>query len=647
MKRELLAVLLILYSIGSFSQEMDTTIFTTGFEKRVFMDFLASGSADPVLLFSCVDYRDGIEVTNSTRIKNIIAEFDTEKFRNKNQKKQIKDIYTGIQDSYLKKYDEQAYFNDIFTTGKYNCVTASALIAMVFEHLNIPYEIKETEIHVYLVAGKGNDLTYIETTMPEFGVFHFDDRFKKNYVNYLLESETISLDEYTESSMDELFREYYDVDSSINLTQLAAVQYNNKGYYCYEEERYPEGTNYYEKALMLYPSPIYEDMFNLCLAYWIDEQNLRKEYSGKNLAKLLNINTDNFEGLTLILEIFEDISEEMVISDPDRDAYVAYYDEFTQYVNDSVELGKFEMTYRYYLAYFDYSFGDYGSVLRKLEMVYAANPMNLAIKQLVQSAAAAYLMTDISHESNIDSLEYYFEKFPFLYDNVLFQRYYTYCFIRASHTRFLLEDFEQGDEYLARLEQLKDDDPSLAIDLSLVEEIYNGMATHYVAHGDYSGAVHSLERGLALAPQSYYLRERKKILEEYGRTPVFDLTPDIIPIKPVTASFEEQFNSGFPGCWQVKEVRGDAAGVATTSYLQFKITAKENNEAEYYYMNVHRKGRWAIREKSRLMYLVPDKDKDDYLVFKVITIDQDNLVLKPYENDVLKAVEIVMVECPE
>jgi tetratricopeptide (TPR) repeat protein len=647
MKRELLAVLLILCSIGSVSQELDTTIFTTDFEKKVFMDYLASGHADPVLLFSCVDYRDGIEVTNSTRVNTIIKEFDTEKFRNKNQKKQIKEIYTHIQESFLKKYDEQAYFNDIFPTGKYNCVTASALIALLFENLHIPHEIKETAIHVYLVAGKGSDLMYIETTMPKFGVFHFDNRFKNNYVNFLLESETISLEEYANNSLDELFREYYDVDSSINLVQLAAVQYNNEGYYCYEEERYQEAANSYEKAIMLYPSALHKEMFNLCLAYWIDEQNLGKEYSGKNLAKLLNINMDSYERLQLILEIFEDISGDMVFRDPDKDAYIAYFDEFKRYAADSADLGKFDMTYSYHLAYLDYSYGDYCSSLKNLEIAYAANPMNLVVKQLVQSAGAAHLMTDIDHESNIDSLEYYFEKFPFLFDNNLFQRYYTYCIMRASHNQFLLDDFENGSEYLEKLEQLKSDDPALAIDMSLVEEIYNDLATHYVIEGDYSSAIHSLERGLTLAPQSYRLRERKKELERYGNSPVISINRHIIPVNPVTLSFEEQFNSSFPKCWQVREVKSDAAGVANSSYHQLKITAKKNNEAEFFYEDVNRKGRWAIREISHLMYLVPDKDKDDYLVFKVMSIDQKFLVIKPYENDVLKDIEIVMEECPE
>lgn len=63
-------------------------------------------------------------------------------------------VYKTLHKKYLSQYKETVDPCDVFSTGVYNCVIATAIYAMAFEELQIPYQIKETPNHVYLI-GKG------------------------------------------------------------------------------------------------------------------------------------------------------------------------------------------------------------------------------------------------------------------------------------------------------------------------------------------------------------------------------------------------------------------------------------------------------------------------------------------------------------
>ena len=77
---------------------------------------------------------------------------------------------------------------------------------------------------ILLEETTGNQ-TVIESTLPSQGTFHFDDRYKKNYVDYLKENKIVSESEFKTRSVDDLFREHYDDNKTISVTDLAGIQY--------------------------------------------------------------------------------------------------------------------------------------------------------------------------------------------------------------------------------------------------------------------------------------------------------------------------------------------------------------------------------------------------------------------------------------
>ena len=43
-------------------------------------------------------------------------------------------------------------------------------------------------------------------------------------------------------------------------------------------------------------------------------------------------------------------------------------------------------------------------------------------------------------------------------------------------------------------------------------------------------------------------------------------------------------------------------------------------------------GSWSLRLKSHLLYLIPEVNKEDFLVFKVVSITDTELKLRPYKD---------------
>jgi len=116
----------------------------------------------------------------------------------------------------------------MFQSGTYNCVSASMLYAMVFDELGVPYKVKASSNHIYLIADPGTNSVVIETTNPNFEKTIFTGEFKQQYVNYLRSSKLINEDDYKNKSVEEIFEEKYKEVREAEFYNLAGFQYYNK-----------------------------------------------------------------------------------------------------------------------------------------------------------------------------------------------------------------------------------------------------------------------------------------------------------------------------------------------------------------------------------------------------------------------------------
>lgn len=160
MKKIILIILVLnsIYTCGQndFSKNLETKIVNDSVQ----VDFFKA-------LFSIDSLISNVEIEkNRNKVQKTIKFSRQKEKKEKHERKRIKRIYNTIHNTFLEKYNIEAHFSDIFINGNYNCVSATALYSYVFESLEIPYKIKETPTHVYLVVYPKSYKIYIETTVP-------------------------------------------------------------------------------------------------------------------------------------------------------------------------------------------------------------------------------------------------------------------------------------------------------------------------------------------------------------------------------------------------------------------------------------------------------------------------------------------------
>jgi hypothetical protein len=143
----------------------DSLIYRSGFEERLLMK-AASGEVDCLALYTAIT-KDSLNFRQyAEKIDIFYGETNKKVYAAKTTKNKMKLLFKEVHGYFFVKYDEEAFFSQIFDNGNYNCVTASMLYSIIFDHNKIPFEIKETPTHVYLVAFPGSENIMVETTNP-------------------------------------------------------------------------------------------------------------------------------------------------------------------------------------------------------------------------------------------------------------------------------------------------------------------------------------------------------------------------------------------------------------------------------------------------------------------------------------------------
>lgn len=107
------------------------------------------------------------------------------RFHSKNLSKRILNkIFRIVRNEYLDTFYCDAQLQDVFVEGKFNCAVGSAIFAMVFDEMNIPYKIQERPSHTYLVVFIGDEIFKIESTKRQ-GVTRINHRSENHYSGIL------------------------------------------------------------------------------------------------------------------------------------------------------------------------------------------------------------------------------------------------------------------------------------------------------------------------------------------------------------------------------------------------------------------------------------------------------------------------------
>lgn len=617
----------------------DTSQYKSNYEEVIFTKISDSISVNPLEIMIALDYVEGNEVAIPKKIKALYEALNPEKLKTKSKKKQIKTIYAEIHSAKLKKYIIDGDFNSLFTKGEYNCVSATALYALILDEFGIDYEIRETPTHVYLIADPKGEKILIETTLPTQGTITFDYKTQKEYVLYLKSNKLISEEEFANNPIEKLFDQYYDENKIINSTQLAALLYYNKGVENYNETNYLEAAYFLDKALQIYPSTTVQFMNNYALLNVMIKSESTREFHPRYLAKFVNLNQEGTQFAALGLAHFNFVGNELLVAHPDIKAYEGFYQQFKSTIDTSKNIKDFESNYRNRLAYTFEVKRMYPEALNELNASYLINPENLEVKQSIYNVAVKHMADDKNHKENIDSLKKYMEIFDVLENDPIIQEYYNYCQMRVIRDCLSYGSINNCLNKLTVFESQLKENPKMKYSSDYLSGMYLDLADYYFNKRNYEQVSSSINRGLAYEPTSIQLLGKKKKIQTINsRVQAFEIEEQ--------KSFDEDLKKYLKNCWGIDGFR-NKQGEDIEYDKTFKIMAYDNKEVTYEINGKVQTGKYSTRPKGKLLYLTPDSNKDDYIVYKIIDISQAYLVLMPFKNDKLTGEKIYMAVCSQ
>ncbi len=210
-------------------------------------------------------------------LNDFTAQMQKKQAKYKREEAFVKHLFYKVHRKYLKRYRHETNFFELFEKGSYNCVTGTALYALLLDALQIDYTIRETPYHIYMmvylpqqgvstpdvstpvmpdrdVSTLGgippSDSVLIETTDPHG--FITDRRAMQEAIQrYQTPSSTSQLEAQSETPT---FDYAFAIDERISLRQLAGLSYFNQAVAHYNKQQLPEAVSYLKQAARLYPA---------------------------------------------------------------------------------------------------------------------------------------------------------------------------------------------------------------------------------------------------------------------------------------------------------------------------------------------------------------------------------------------------------
>lgn len=465
------------------------------------LDLFLSTDPDPTTI-------RGNAVERINQIANRLAPEVTSK---KKPEKYVKTVYDEVHSNFLKKYELINRFPEIFQNGNYNCVTATALYALIFEKLNIPYAIQEKPTHVFLIAYPNQNNILVETTAPVFGYLTFDNRYKQSFIDNLKTQKLIGNAEVETMDTEELFNKYFFQNEKINLPQLVGIHYMNDALYYADKQDLTMALKQTDKAYMFYPS---QRVTYMMMSFVVQSLATQRPKPLDRAALIGRAAQFSKQGITseMIKGEFAMLTETVLTRDNNKTLYQQCFQTIVGAITDP-EL-KNDIAYYYYfeIGRQYYNKGSYSVAKNYFGKALEYQPNNAELGAIFLTALNNSMRNDTESRPIVDTLEYYQKRVPTLKENNNFQSMLAKSYLMGFEESMREGLAAQGENYQARFEALYAANKDLDVPKSGIGAAYSAASSYYFKKGQKSKARAILDRGLQYAPGDYELRRRKQMI---------------------------------------------------------------------------------------------------------------------------------------
>jgi len=510
---KIITTILLLVSLVGFSQQKyfsyEEVEFSTDLEKRTIAKLL-SGEAEPIDGFLIISSGDSSQFESWKGVYSKEIEKLKDHKKSKKLSKEVKYVYDNIHDTFLTKYENLAYFDQVFETGVYNCVTAVALYGMAFEAFDIPYHIKETPRHVYIVADPDDSQLLIETTDPISGFKTFTPGFKEQFVARLAMMKLTNQNDIASKGIYGVFDEFYFGGAELSLNALIGIQYYNKGVSLFNEKDYHGAWKALKIAQLFHSN---DQIDNMLFASIVNIVSF-SDYSDWDDIQLLPylerfLEFDIKE--TNVVGEFQRMINYVLIQNNNAEKAQKAYDYFMD--NSKNEELKKEATYTYYheRSVLSYNRGNYRQAFDQVSKAYIAKPGNANAENLLMESFRMSFANKSSEEA-LAKLDTLLTHIPELAKNNRINTTHLNLYLSVMHDKFDTKRATEGNTYKKLFEEIIAANPDYIYDRNILGNAYSKAAVYYFKRGYTSKARGIIQTGLKYAPGNYQLKTRLRMI---------------------------------------------------------------------------------------------------------------------------------------
>lgn len=494
----------------------DSLLFRSNFERSQIQLALQGPEVNYIALYSAIDADSTTFLEHVSKLEMFYRYMTPKIDGQRSSKQKAKLIFKEVHNQFFRQYDEDVTFDRIFRDGKYNCVTASMLYAVVLQHYGVPYEIKEKPTHVYIVAFPATDNILFETTNPR-GLFVPDEKSKRAFVDGLVTAKFTTREHVSSVGMERAFNEFYYNNGSISLIQLAGIQYYNRSIYLHAEEKTDEAIRNVLLVNLLYPSSKHQYLKLAYLNVALKNSHFETEKDIFYLCEYANSSRD-VSDRKLVISTFEQILSDQLYKKSNETFVKEAYEIVKSRFQDKDMLKDITYDYLAGMSYWTAMKGDATQSLEYAGQAFDLNPKDVRLQDVIVRDIVLKTEKLKGKQKNIDQLNAYAARFPFLTNHGTFRTLMIYQLGLASYGLFLENEGTEGYKYLNQMEQaLKEDNEKVSTLDQLIGMAYAEAGAYHFRRKEYKEAKKIILRGLEIVPDHGELKERLKIVEDESR----------------------------------------------------------------------------------------------------------------------------------
>ncbi|MEO0332063.1 MAG: hypothetical protein AAF223_10305 [Bacteroidota bacterium] len=161
--------------------------------------------------------------------------------KSKSTEQFLKHFFYYVHRNYLKNYQHHANLGDLLESGKYDCVSGTALYALLLDALHINFSVREMTYHMYLEIPLDGGIAIIESTDPLGGFISTESAIAKRLAQY--QAEEADPEVYSQP-----------IQAKVGMNELLGLSYFNAAVFHYNQQQLTPARQYLRQAIRWYPA---------------------------------------------------------------------------------------------------------------------------------------------------------------------------------------------------------------------------------------------------------------------------------------------------------------------------------------------------------------------------------------------------------